>query len=319
MIFRLDRFSLNDSWNGGYYLQTERKNGNGKKGWKTNFRDPVGKNNPPLFASLYEVKSAATSRKKRKTLNLHGNQSILCCLVTVYEGRRRDKHASHIVASELRVMEIATFRLHTASLHQAIRSTGCALAYKAHGCAVIGWFSTSLIGAFWSSVFCMLVYCCSLGGPQSYSSPVVVFFDRGHPCFRNFNSTVPVDIIRVKSYVNRLFDPACVPVRVTINKLYLIPKRVVYVRCCWYALQRRKSGCVRAIGWYFTLIISTGTVELKFLKHGYPRSKNTTTGELYDCGPPREQQYTSMQNTEDRNAPIRAVENQPITAQPCAL
>ncbi|KAL9988051.1 hypothetical protein ACROYT_G002449 [Oculina patagonica] len=60
-------------------------------------------------------------------------------------------------------------------------------------------------------------------------------------------------------------------------------------------------------------------LELKFLKHGCPRSKNTTTGELYDCGPPREQQYTSMQNTEDRNAPIRAVENQPITAQPCAL
>ncbi len=121
-------------------------------------------------------------------------------------------------------MEIATFRPHTASLHQAIRSTGCALAYKAHGCAVMGWFSTALIGAFRSSVFCMLVYCCSLGGQQSYSSPVVVFFDRGHPCFRNFNSTVPVDIIRVKSYVNRLFDPACVPVRVTINKLYLIPR-----------------------------------------------------------------------------------------------
>ncbi len=124
-------------------------------------------------------------------------------------------------------MEIATFRLHTASLHQAIRSTGCTLAYKAHGCAVIGWFSTAVIGASRSSVFCMLVYCCSLGGPQSYSSPVVVFFDGGHLCFRNFNSTVPVDIFRLKSYVNRLFDPACVPVRVTINKLYLIPKRVV--------------------------------------------------------------------------------------------
>ena len=50
--------------------------------------------------------------------------------------------------------------------------------------------------------------CCSLGGPLSYSSPVVVFFDRGHPCFRNFNSTIPVDVIRVKSYVNCLFDPA---------------------------------------------------------------------------------------------------------------
>ena len=54
-----------------------------------------------------------------------------------------------------------------------------------------------------------------------------MFFDRGHPCFRNFNSTIPVDIIRVKSYVNCLFDPAFVPVWVTINKLYLIPKRVV--------------------------------------------------------------------------------------------
>ncbi len=50
-----------------------------------------------------------------------------------------------------------------------------------------------------------------------------------------------------------------------------------------------------------------------------PTIKKTTTGELYDCGPPSEQQYTSMQNTEDRNAPITAVENQPITAQPCAL
>ena len=59
------------------------------------------------------------------------------------------------------------------------------------------------------------MFCCSLGGPLSYSSPVVVFFDRGHPCFRNFNSTIPVDIIRVKSYVNCLFDPAFVPVWVT--------------------------------------------------------------------------------------------------------
>ena len=27
--------------------------------------------------------------------------------------------------------------------------------------------------------------------------------------------------------MNRLFDPACVPMRVTINKLYFVPKRVV--------------------------------------------------------------------------------------------
>ena len=60
-----------------------------------------------------------------------------------------------------------------------------------------------------------------------YGSPVVVFLDLGHPCFRNFYSTIPVDVFRVKSYVNRIFDPACVPMRVTINKLYFVPKQVV--------------------------------------------------------------------------------------------
>ena len=67
----------------------------------------------------------------------------------------------------------------------------------------------------------------SLSGPLSYGSPVVVFLDRGHSCFWNFYSTIPVDVIMVKSYVNRLFDPACVKMRITINKLYFIPKRMV--------------------------------------------------------------------------------------------
>jgi len=54
-----------------------------------------------------------------------------------------------------------------------------------------------------------------------------VYFDRGHPCFRNFNSTIPVDIIRVKSYVNSFLDPMRVPVRISINKLELIPDRIM--------------------------------------------------------------------------------------------
>ena len=61
---------------------------------------------------------------------------------------------------------------------------------------------------------------CSLGGPLSHGSPVVVFFDRGHPRFWNFYSTIPVDVVRVKSYMNCLFDLARVVIRVTINKLY---------------------------------------------------------------------------------------------------
>ena len=44
---------------------------------------------------------------------------------------------------------------------------------------------------------------------------------------RNFNSAVPVDVIRVKSYVDSFLDPTGVSVRVLINKLYLIPKRIM--------------------------------------------------------------------------------------------
>ena len=67
---------------------------------------------------------------------------------------------------------------------------------------------------------------CSLSGPLLYHSPVV-FFDRGHPRFGNFNSTIPVDIIRVKSYVDSFLDPKGVPVRVSINKLYLVPNWIM--------------------------------------------------------------------------------------------
>ena len=68
---------------------------------------------------------------------------------------------------------------------------------------------------------------CSLGGPLSHGSPAVVFFDRGHPRFGNFYSTIPVDVVRIKSYVNCLFDPALVVIRVTINKLYFVPEWLV--------------------------------------------------------------------------------------------
>ena len=62
---------------------------------------------------------------------------------------------------------------------------------------MVGWFSTALIGTFRSSLFHSVI--CSLGGPLSHGSPVVVFFDRWHPHFWNFYSTIPVDVVRVKS------------------------------------------------------------------------------------------------------------------------
>ena len=70
---------------------------------------------------------------------------------------------------------------------------------------------------------------CSLSGPLSHGSPVVVFFDRGHPRFWNFYSTIPVDVVRVKSYVNCLFDSARVVIRV--NKLYFVPGSLCPVLC----------------------------------------------------------------------------------------
>ena len=80
----------------------------------------------------------------------------------------------------------------------------------------------------WSiSILAVHSVICSLGGPLSHGSPVVVFFDRGHPRFWNFYSTIPVDVVRVKSYMNCLFDPARVVIRVTINKLYFVPEWLV--------------------------------------------------------------------------------------------
>ncbi|KAL9951491.1 hypothetical protein ACROYT_G044160 [Oculina patagonica] len=55
-----------------------------EEGTEEKFRDPICKNNPPIFANLYEVKSSATSSEKRNIS--HAKQSILSCLVTVYEG-----------------------------------------------------------------------------------------------------------------------------------------------------------------------------------------------------------------------------------------
>ena len=52
---------------------------------------------------------------------------------------------------------------------------------------------------------CTLIFtvsvCSSLGGQLSYSSPVVVFLDCWHPCFQNFCCLIPVDVVKVKSYV----------------------------------------------------------------------------------------------------------------------
>ena len=57
---------------------------------------------------------------------------------------------------------------------------------------------------------------CSALAPSRY---YLVYFVRGHPRFLNFNCTMLVDIVGVKSHVNTLLNLPCVPTRVSINKL----------------------------------------------------------------------------------------------------
>ena len=52
--------------------------------------------------------------------------------------------------------------------------------------------------------------------------------DRWHPRFRNLNSTVPVDIVKVKSYVNNRFNSMRVPVRVSVNKFNFVTEGIMH-------------------------------------------------------------------------------------------
>ena len=67
------------------------------------------------------------------------------------------------------------------------------------------------------------------------------FFHRQHAGFWNFNSNVPVKVVGVKSCVIFLFHPACVEMRIAINKT-LLRSRAGGVWCCGRALRRRGSA-----------------------------------------------------------------------------
>ena len=106
-----------------------------------------------------------------------------------------------------------------------MRSTGHVWSYKAICSFVISCFSTALIGAFRSLLFHSVI--CSRDGPLLHGSLLVLFFDSGHQRFWNFYSSIPVDVVRVKSYVNCLFDPARVVIRVTIDNFHFVPEWLV--------------------------------------------------------------------------------------------
>ena len=79
-----------------------------------------------------------------------------------------------------------------------------------------------------------------------------MFFDRGYPFFRNFNSTLPDDVIRVKSCADIFLDPTCVPVTISINKLDLVANRIeagLAGVCSYYLVSREKMHlvCLRQV------------------------------------------------------------------------
>ena len=156
--------------------------------------------------------------------------------------------------------------------------------------------------------WCILIsplFYCSSEKLFSQQSAVVLFsfccayFYHVHPCFRNFNSTIPVDVIRVKSCVDSFLDPTCVQVRVSINKLNM----PMWLATIWFGT--RKSLLIEILT-DFTLITSTGIMELKFLMDAHDKKNtmpdNSTTADHWGNS------YSPQQctNGKDWNAPITA-------------
>ena len=52
-----------------------------------------------------------------------------------------------------------------------------------------------------------------------------------HPRFKNLNSTVPVNIVMVKSCASNLFNSTIIPVRVSVNKLDFVRKWIIATLC----------------------------------------------------------------------------------------
>ena len=84
---------------------------------------------------------------------------------------------------------------------------------------------STLVRCYWCISILIIIpnlWRCSLIGLHS-NWPPVVLSDCRYPCFRNFDSTISIDVIWMKSYMDSFLDPLCVPVRVTINKLNFVP------------------------------------------------------------------------------------------------
>ena len=143
-------------------------------------------------------------------------------LVVVVSNSQLLNHLSHDVVTW--DVDTATFRLLTASLHQAMGSTAHAsplyhdnlmqLADVDPHCSGEFWFSERADSKLFSRRFAIV----PVSRCVSWSLVSTL---------QEFDSIIPVDVIRVKCYVSSFFDSFDVPVWVLINKLYFTPVRVV--------------------------------------------------------------------------------------------
>ena len=119
----------------------------------------------------------------------------------------------------------------------------------------------------------------SISGPLWWRSAVMLS-DCLHPRFRNLNSTVPVDIVRVKTYVNSLFNSMRVPVRVSVNKLNFVPERIM--PGLTGVFRNRRSLCSWKPYWTGTTLAEENVCrqiwgkvgEYTFLSENYPLNTN---------------------------------------------
>ena len=85
---------------------------------------------------------------------------------------------------------------------------------------VARWFAD--IGAFRSPLLLQLL---KVVFPHRSSSTGCCVFNWGYPGFGNFDSTISIHVVGMKSYMDILFDRTRVQVGITINKLNLAPNR----------------------------------------------------------------------------------------------
>ena len=93
------------------------------------------------------------------------------------------------------------FDCNTARLHQAMTEVNC---LRVAICSM-------MVRCYWCiSIFIIIptIRCCSLTGPLCGWSAVVLS-DRRYPSFWNFDSTISIDVIRIKSYMDSLWPYAC--------------------------------------------------------------------------------------------------------------